>query len=148
LILVSFPQAGDEAPSSWALSFADAIERRGLDAAGSEFVWGGARFDADAAKWIRQGFMEHRPQALAATLRRVLAPLPPIKKMEDQLSAFRVPTLIVVGELDAPALASSRELAQLIPGTSLIVVPGGGHVVNLQKPELFNGAIGNFLRRI
>jgi pimeloyl-ACP methyl ester carboxylesterase len=148
LILASFPQGGDEIPSSWALSFADAIELRGLDAAGSEFVWGGARFDADAAKWIRQGFMEHRPHALAATLRRMLATLPPIKKMKDRLSALRVPTLIVAGELDALALASSRELALHIPGASLVVVPGAGHIVNLQKPELFNGAIGYFLRRI
>jgi pimeloyl-ACP methyl ester carboxylesterase len=150
LILAAFPGAADPptSPSSWALRFADAIERDGLDAAGAEFVWGGTRFDADGAKWIRQGFMEHPPHALAATLRRVLATFPQIKKIASELSLIRIPTLVIFGDEDASAEASSRELAAALPLATLVAVPGAGHVVNLQKPELFNVAIGEFLRRI
>jgi 3-oxoadipate enol-lactonase len=148
LILAAFPGADEASTSSWALRFADAIDRDGLDAAGSSFVWGGTRFDADGAKWIRQGFMEHPPHALAATLRRTLAVLPPIKKIATELSHLQVPTLLIFGTSDTSAEASSRELAATLPLATLVAVPGAGHVVNLQKPESFNAAIGEFLRGI
>ena len=148
LILASFPLPGRLGNESWALRFADAIERDGLSAAGSEFVWQGSRFDANAAKWIRQGFMEHQPHALVATLRRVIAKQPSAVDMARALSEFRVPTLVIAGEQDASALAGSHDLARLIPNASLSVVPGAGHVVNLQKPESFNRDADDFLRRL
>jgi 3-oxoadipate enol-lactonase len=145
LILASFPPGGDHSAASWAVGLANAIESRGLDAAGSSFVWGGTRFDADAAKWIRQGFLEHRPSALVATLRQVLAEQPAVASMERELSALRVPTLVIAGEEDSLALAGSRDLARLIPGASLALIPGAGHIMNLQKPELFNSVMSKFL---
>jgi pimeloyl-ACP methyl ester carboxylesterase len=148
LILASFPPGGDQSTAAWAVGLANAIESRGLDAAGSEFVWGGARFDADAAKWIRQGFLEHRPFALVATLRQVLAKQPAVVSMERELSALHVPTLVIVGEEDAPALPGSRDLARLIPHASLVLIPGAGHIANLQKPQLFNTVMNEFLCRI
>jgi len=74
LVLASYPPAGDAFSPSWALELADALDRDGAEAAGERYVWGGGRFDAESAKWIRQGFLEHRPQALVGgLLRRVLA---------------------------------------------------------------------------
>jgi 3-oxoadipate enol-lactonase len=148
LVLVSFPPHGVGASSAWALALADAIEQRGADAAGAELVWGGARFDTEAAKWIRQGFLEHAPHALVATLRNALAPLSEERDLENSTRALRVPTLVVVGENDAPSLGVSRSLAGWLPNAELTIVPGAGHVVNLEKPESFNGALKHFLSRI
>src|SRR5450432_58851 len=78
LVLASYPSSGEqEKRRAWALGFASAIEARGLDEAGAEFVWGErSRFDPKGAALIRQGLLEHSPQALAHLLREVLASSP------------------------------------------------------------------------
>jgi pimeloyl-ACP methyl ester carboxylesterase len=148
LVLASFPPPGDRGPSSWALRFADAIDAHGLEAAGSEFVWGGDRFDSEAARLIRQGFLEHRPHALAATLRRVVAAHPSVSELRESLARVTIPTLIVVGSNDSPSLAPSRELARVMPHSKLVEVPDAGHIVNLDKPKVFNEILTSFLRGI
>jgi pimeloyl-ACP methyl ester carboxylesterase len=146
LVLASFPPARDA--SRWASTLADAIEQRGLEQAGEELVWGGGRFDAEAAKWIRQGFLEHSPRALVATLRGALANRPDPSEHADALGELLVPTLLIVGERDAPAVGASRELARLIPGARLAVIAAAGHVTNLEKPEEFNRLLDGFLSEI
>lgn len=52
------------------------------------------------------------------------------------LASINVPTLVVVGEGDAltpPDVA--QEIAHGIPGASLVVVPGSGHLTTLEKPK-------------
>jgi pimeloyl-ACP methyl ester carboxylesterase len=146
LVLASFPPSATS--RAWARTLADAIEAHGLEAAGEALVWGGSRFDPAGAGWIRQGFLEHQPHALVAVLRQVLD-VPPIpSRFAAALGLLRVPTLIVAGENDAPSLAASRDLLARIPGARLVVIAGAGHVVNLQKPESFNEALGDFLSEI
>jgi pimeloyl-ACP methyl ester carboxylesterase len=60
----------------------------------------------------------------------------------------RVPVTVLVGEKDR--LIASRlgiELAMDIPGSQLIWVPGGGHVLILERPDLVNDAIASMLAR-
>lgn len=147
LVLVSFPPHGGTSSPKWALMLADAIEQRGADRAGAELVWGGERFDAEGAKWIRQGFLEHQPHALVATLRNALGALPPEHELKNSARALDLPTLVVAGENDGPSLAASRSLAGWIPHAELVVIRGAGHVVNLEKPESFNEALEQFLSR-
>jgi pimeloyl-ACP methyl ester carboxylesterase len=147
LVLCAFPPPGDRSPSSWALRFADAIETRGLEESGSEFVWGGDRFDNEAARFIRQGFIEHRPHALVAILRRVLATQPSVAELGETLGHLKIPTLIVVGTRDRNSLDPCRELARAIPGAELVEVSDAGHVVNLDKPKIFNEILANYLSR-
>ena len=40
----------------------------------------------------------------------------------------------------------ARQFEQAIPGTKLIVIPGAGHVSNLEQPERFNQAVREFCR--
>jgi pimeloyl-ACP methyl ester carboxylesterase len=148
LVLASYPPAGDAFSPSWALALADAIERDGAEVAGERYVWGGGRFDAAAAKWIRQGFLEHRPQALVAVLRRVLAVEPRVSERKKNLSELRVPTLLIAGEQDVRSVETTSELEQLLPNARRVVVPGAGHVLNLEKPQSFNEALRRFLSEI
>lgn len=63
------------------------------------------------------------------------------------LSQIRVPTGVIVGaedRLTTPSVA--RKLAAGIPGASLVVVPGAGHLCNIENPEFFNRAVLEFLR--
>ena len=146
LVLAAFSGSRDGAGfASVALPFADAIERRGLEAAGAEIVWGDeSRLDS-AGRLVKQGFMEHPPHALAWTLRHLVAVQPSVEELEPQLSGLRVPALVIVGERDRGSAEPSRKLAAALPDARLVVVPGAGHVVNLQAPKEFNTALLEFL---
>ncbi len=148
LLLISFPPSGNQSPTSWALALADAIDRDGPERAGEDLVWGGSRFDAESAKWIRQGFLEHRPHALSAILRKVVATQPALAELAPSLRELTVPTLIVAGENDAPSVAMSLDLERHLPASRRVIIRGAGHVVNLEKPESFNSALGDFLSEI
>ena len=64
------------------------------------------------------------------------------------LPAIDVPTAVIVGEADAiTPLASSKAMADAIPGASLSVIPDAGHISNIDAPEAFEKAIRAWLRR-
>jgi pimeloyl-ACP methyl ester carboxylesterase len=146
LVLAAFPGSRDGAGfASVALAFADAIETRGLEAAGAEFVWGDrSRLDS-AGRLVRQGFLEHPPHALAWTLRKLVASQPSVDELAPALARLRVPALVVVGAEDRGSVEPSRRLAEALPDARLVVIPGAGHVVNLQAPNDFNAALLEFL---
>jgi pimeloyl-ACP methyl ester carboxylesterase len=66
----------------------------------------------------------------------------------EQLRAVRCPTLVVVGEQDEPFMASSRAMAETIPGAELAVVPDAGHSPQFESPEAWFAAVDGFLRSI
>ena len=54
---------------------------------------------------------------------------------DQRLSALSVPTLILWGENDEMIpLAIGRRIHQLVPGSTLAVIPQCGHLPNLEKP--------------
>jgi len=64
----------------------------------------------------------------------------------DRASAIRVPTFVLVGDEDSitpPAL--SEQLVSLIPGATMEVIAGAGHLANLEQPAAFNAAVDTFL---
>lgn len=55
----------------------------------------------------------------------------------DHLARVDVPTLVVAGERDTfTPLRLSESIHRAIPGSELVVVPGGTHVAPLEDPEL------------
>jgi len=91
-------------------------------------------------------FSELSPIGLAYTLRGVQLKRPTMYELEAGLRTLRVPTLVIVGAEDAPALEPSRFLARTIPNAELTVLPGTGHTLQLEEPEAFNAAVLAFLR--
>jgi pimeloyl-ACP methyl ester carboxylesterase len=64
----------------------------------------------------------------------------------DLLPRIAVPTLLIWGELDERSpLSVARQFEQAIPDTRLVVIPGAGHLSNLERPERFNAAVREFL---
>jgi pimeloyl-ACP methyl ester carboxylesterase len=64
----------------------------------------------------------------------------------SRLGEIRVPTLIVVGDLDVPEIvARATLLEQGIAGARKVVVPGTAHVLNMERPEEFNRLVLDFL---
>lgn len=147
LVLAGWPSRTPTSYTTIAERFADAIERDGIETAGARFVWGPeSGLDPEAAKFVRQGFLEHPPHGLVHTLRGVIAQQPAVADLAARLAGLTAPTLVIVGDRDRGSLQPSRELAQTIPNARLVVVADAGHVVNLAQPAHFNAALDEFLR--
>jgi pimeloyl-ACP methyl ester carboxylesterase len=67
--------------------------------------------------------------------------------LRDVLPRIAVPTLLIWGELDGRSpLGVARQFEAAVPGAQLVVIPGAGHVSNLEAPERFNDAVRAFCR--
>jgi pimeloyl-ACP methyl ester carboxylesterase len=61
------------------------------------------------------------------------------------LPSLAVPTLVIVGELDALTPPSeSQAMAAAIPGARLDIVPGTGHLAPMERPRAVAAALGDF----
>ena len=66
--------------------------------------------------------------------------------VRDVLPLIDVPTRLIYGDRDARApLTVARSLHAAIPGSELVVLPGVGHVCNVEAPAEFNAAVRSFL---
>ena len=66
----------------------------------------------------------------------------------DLLPRIAVPTLLVWGAEDArsPVETVARQFHDAIPHSELVVIPGAGHMSNLERPAEFNQAVREFCR--
>ena len=56
---------------------------------------------------------------------------------------------MLVGEHDGPSPPDVvRVWQQRIPGSELVVIPGAGHLSNMEDPDTFNTALTDFLDRL
>lgn len=92
---------------------------------------------------LRQMIGSLNPMGFAHTIRAMLQPDFPT----ERLVQITAPTFLLAGELD-PALAAVRLTHQTIPGAVLELIPGAGHLSNLDQPDAFEQKILNFLRGI
>jgi pimeloyl-ACP methyl ester carboxylesterase len=67
---------------------------------------------------------------------------PAVKRLKE----IRVPTLVIVGDLDTPkTLAASRLLAEEIDGARLVTIEGAAHLPSMERPAEFNRHVLSFL---
>ena len=64
------------------------------------------------------------------------------------LGTVDLPTLVMVGEADAPFRKPSKRMAETIPGAELVVIPDAGHSPQFENPELWWKALSGFLERL
>jgi pimeloyl-ACP methyl ester carboxylesterase len=66
----------------------------------------------------------------------------------DAYRSLALPTLVIWGDRDATTpLAQGRRLAQLIAGAELAVMPGIGHMPQIEDPAQFNRLLRAFLEK-
>jgi 3-oxoadipate enol-lactonase len=64
----------------------------------------------------------------------------------DLLPRIAEPTTIIVGERDTVTpVSDSERLQSEIRQATLTVIPGAGHLSNVEQPSAFNAAVGRFL---
>jgi 3-oxoadipate enol-lactonase len=62
------------------------------------------------------------------------------------LERISVPTLLVIGERDIDEFqAIANHITRKIPRITKLVLPGVGHMSNMEAPDAFNEAVLSFL---
>jgi len=61
------------------------------------------------------------------------------------LAAVRAPTLVLAGQHDSIRTDHTLDIARAIPGAQVAIVPGAGHTVMEQRPEVVNLLLAEFL---
>ena len=102
-----------------------------------------AALTAAARRELRRQRLGHTPGGLANTLRGAgqgsMAPF------VGRLSDVRVPTLVVVGNLDPVGRERAAVVAAGIPGARLEIVEHAGHAPHLDRPAAFRRLVVAFL---
>jgi pimeloyl-ACP methyl ester carboxylesterase len=83
---------------------------------------------------------------LAHTARNVMAQRD--ARVIESLERVAVPTMVVVGALDANFLSAADYMAARIPGARKVVLEGAGHAANIEAADAFNAAVCDFLEGI
>ena len=66
----------------------------------------------------------------------------------ERVASIRIPTLVIVGDQDRVIPPEhGREVAGLIDGAQLVEIEGVGHLSYMERPEVFNQAILDFLAK-
>jgi pimeloyl-ACP methyl ester carboxylesterase len=63
----------------------------------------------------------------------------------DELTRISAPTLVIVGDDDLVSLEHTVALFRAVPNSELAVIPGASHAVVIEKPELLNRIVLDFL---
>jgi pimeloyl-ACP methyl ester carboxylesterase len=89
-----------------------------------------------------EGMREFHPAGLRATARSFAE-----ADLRGVLPTIAVPTLLLYASDDVRApLDVAEGLRASIPGSSLVVIDGVGHVPNVEAPEAFDAEVRTFLR--
>jgi len=69
--------------------------------------------------------------------------------IRDKLPTIRAPTLIIVGKEDkrTTPVTESREMHSLIKDSEMKIVSGAGHLVMLDRPDVFNNLMLSYLEK-
>ncbi|OGA60639.1 MAG: 3-oxoadipate enol-lactonase [Betaproteobacteria bacterium RIFCSPLOWO2_12_FULL_65_14] len=107
-------------------------------------------------RWFTQGFRKNQPdkvQRVAALIEKTPVPgyigccaaIPSIN-VTARLKEIKTPALVICGA-DDPATPPSmaRVIQENLPGARLAVIPQAAHLANIEQPEAFDRALGDFL---
>jgi len=66
----------------------------------------------------------------------------------DELSTLEMPALVLIGENDKPFLRAAEVMAAKLPKSQHVIIPGAGHIVNIEETEVFNREMIDFLGKL
>lgn len=91
----------------------------------------------------RERRLANRPEGLAYSLRALGTGALP--SLWDHLERMAIPTLLIVGELDAKFVGIAEAMAGALPHAEIEVVEDTGHTVHLERPNEWLRRVSQFL---
>ena len=151
---------GSMPPSGWGLRWSGADRftvdeyremARGMGLEGFRRAW-----RAHPLMRIPQGAHESDARRLVETMLSgyrgglLLQPVepsgPPARATFANLGGIQAPALVLTGDQEVPYLQIAADaLAYALPNAHRLVLPGGGHLINLSEPERYSDAVLGFL---
>jgi pimeloyl-ACP methyl ester carboxylesterase len=139
--------------AGWKGSLGDEAARQRLERCERE-----SRLDPDefVARWVPIEFFAAASAELTAEMAAVVSAFHPagFRQMAeslaeadttDLLEQIAVPVLLLWGDADRRSPVDvARHFASRVSGGELVLIPGAGHVSNMEKPEEFNAAVRGF----
>ncbi|MBJ7600475.1 MAG: alpha/beta hydrolase [Candidatus Nephthysia bennettiae] len=116
--------------------------------------------DQVVAKWIPGFLTESAPPVLVEEVAAIISDFNPAgmrviiralaeADLRDELPRIAVPTLLLYGDKDVRApMTVAEELHARIPASRLVVIPGVGHLSNVEAAPRFNAEVRTFLRAV
>jgi 3-oxoadipate enol-lactonase len=90
--------------------------------------------------WILAGYRAEKTEG---------TPQPLDPPAVQRLGELRVPTMVMIGEVDeAAGVAAGRHLASSVADARLVEFPNAAHMIQLEEPERFNGLLVDFLTEV
>jgi len=129
---------------------ADRIEARGME----WFVeyWSGLplfatmrRLDRGVLERIREQRLRLNPSGLANSLRGMGTGSQP--SWWESLPRLNLPVLLIAGEEDEKYAAIAERMRRVLPSARMEIVPGAGHNVHLERPNVFRDLVVPFIRQ-
>jgi pimeloyl-ACP methyl ester carboxylesterase len=114
--------------------------------------------EAVVAKFVSGVFTENAPQDLREEFAAIVSEFHPLGFRLMSLSSAEVDTRELLPRIDVATLLlwgdddrrSSMSVAEqfheAIPGAELAIIPGAGHLSNMEQPEAFNAQVRRFCR--
>lgn len=140
-----------EAAEGWAAQVertANFLETRGFE----DFVNGragttciGSKPELPAAQAAAKAIIAQSVPGIARFGREISATIPPVI---DALADIAVPALVLVGEDDKPYRRAGEVMSAKLQNARHVVVPGAGHIVNIEQPEIFEREVLGFLAEL
>jgi pimeloyl-ACP methyl ester carboxylesterase len=87
---------------------------------------------------------KHSAEGCARTLRGSFLNRPSVYDQGESLRSFRVPTLLMFGDDDHPAIEPTLFMREQMPCAGLVVFPWSGHNLNIEEPAAFNRVVEDF----
>jgi pimeloyl-ACP methyl ester carboxylesterase len=108
------------------------------------------RFFSARTKSQRPPFLAEMHRLMAATspsaIDDALAALMDRPDSTGDLPHVSCPALVIVGELDEiTPVADAEQMQREIPRSRLTIIPGAGHLSNVERPDEFSRALHDFL---
>jgi 3-oxoadipate enol-lactonase len=123
---------------------ADAM--RGCEGQLRLWVDGPSRSSDQVNPFVRERVRAMNMQIWERTLEHSEDEQPQTSPAISRLNAIRVPTLVLIGDLDDPnVVKSSHLLADEIMGAACITLSGMAHFPNMEQPDVFNRLVLDFL---
>lgn len=99
----------------------------------------------EAREALRARRLKNSASGLANSLRGMGTGIQPL--LWADLEGMSVDTLLLAGELDQKFVSINERMANRIPRARLQIIPGAGHAIHLEQPDLFLDEVLHFLDR-